>query len=204
MSTNEQFKMKMLWHHAYWDNPISGIGEHNGKKVWFQMEHDGIVGPDEKDYTQEIKDIIKNYQYDENVENCEDGADDDCIASTTDYKIYYYPEYSYRENYETKTVEAYFAVRYKLSYKMYKLPQDVQDKIERDFSEFCRLRDNGNWHDPYKFKAHSSDMTKEYQEFYERYKNDPTCLRIPKQNLEKYECLGIVKYDEIEWFNRLK
>ena len=86
----------------------------------------------------------------------------------------------------------------------YILPQDVQDKIERDFDEFCRLRGNGNWHDPSKFKAHNTGITKEYQEFYERYKNDPMFLRIPLEKLEKYECVGTVKYDEIEWFNRLK
>lgn len=186
-------RFKMLWHHAYWDNPRSGLGEFNGGKVWFQMDHDGIDGPDEKDYTLEIKEIIKNHKFNED--------DDDCIGSTADYEVNYYPDYTYRENYETKTIEERYTVNYKLSYKLYKLPDDVLERVEKEFDELCDLIGNGCWHDPTKYSPCYAIGTRmeEYNKYYEKQKTNPLWIKVSFADLEKYECLGSVNYDEIEW-----
>jgi len=188
------YKMKMLWHHAYWDNPLSGLGEYNGQKVWFQVEQDEILEEDK--YTPEIKEMIKNHQFNE--------EDDDCIGSTDDYEVFYYPEYTYSENYETKTIPAYFSVRHKLSYKMYRLPDNVLERVQKDFDEMCDLIGYGCWHDPDKFKPCYPIATrmKEYTAYYEKQKTNPSWIKINRDELEKYECIGTVKYDEIQWFQK--
>ncbi len=36
----EQPDLKMLWHHGYYDGPLSGVAEYNGVKVWFELDEE--------------------------------------------------------------------------------------------------------------------------------------------------------------------
>lgn len=53
------------------------------------------------------------------------------------------------------------------------------------------------WHDPSRFTS-KPVMTEEY---YNELKSMPP-WKVQRDDLAKYECLGIVKADEIEWFHR--
>lgn len=39
---------KLLWHSNYWDGPLSGAVEYEGKMCFFQMAEENIPGEDEK------------------------------------------------------------------------------------------------------------------------------------------------------------
>lgn len=34
---------RLLWHHSYWDGPISGVMLWNGEQCWFEQDGDDIV-----------------------------------------------------------------------------------------------------------------------------------------------------------------
>lgn len=46
--------VKKLWHHGYWDGPISGVCEYNGQKCWFEQIdefHDKYSDYDDDDFS---------------------------------------------------------------------------------------------------------------------------------------------------------
>ena len=177
---------------GFWDHPKNGLGEYQGKKVWFQIEDDGTILK-EVDYTQEIKDIIKNYKFDED--------DGDQIDSTDDYYIEHYPEWFTPSIDGVKQfMPAYFRVCHKLTYKMYKLPEDVLKDIEEYEKLLEKYRIYNSWHDPAKFKPYDSTVARQ-QEYYDDINSKPG-LRVKADDLVNYECVGTVKEDEIEWFSR--
>lgn len=186
------YKMKMLWHAGFWDGPLNGLGEYNREKVWFQIEDDCTILKEE-DYSQEIKSIIENYKFNENDRNL--------IGSTDDYEIFYWDEVSYPlYNGETYTIKANFNVTHKLTYKIYRLPEDVLQNIE----QLQQLREEhglfNSLHDPAKFKPYDASVAK-LKEYYEIIKTKPKC-KVEIGDLGNYELLDTVKYDEIEWLVR--
>lgn len=185
------YKMKMLWHSGFWDHPLSGLGEYQGEKVWFYIDNNEDVLKEE-DYTDEIRSIINNYKFNE--------EDDDRIGSTDDYEIYYFEGYDYKGiDGKYLHVPAYFSVRHKLTYKIYRLPTDVLNKIIEHEKLWSEYGIHNMWHDPAKFQPFNGQIAK-LTDYYENNKTNP--LRVNKDDLVNYECLGIIKYDEIEWFHR--
>jgi len=192
MELDKEYKMKMLYHWDFWDHPRSGLGEHNGQKVWFQIESE-YEYLKEENYTPEIKSIIDNYKFNE--------EDDEIIDSIDDYDIYYWPEWhTLNINGEKQLIPAYFTVQHKLTYKMYRLPSDVMKEVDehQKFIEECGFFNS--WHDPVKFKPYNG-TTEQAKKYHEESKTRPK-VRVGRDDLVNYECLGTVKCDEIEWFQR--
>jgi hypothetical protein len=181
-------KMKMLWHNAYWDHPLNGVGsiqlDGTPVKVWFTINTNGErIDVDEHwnviidyQYSPEIENIIKNHTFDPD--------NDDLIGSTTEYDIYCWGPND-------------FTVTHKISYKMYLLPDDVLATIENDYNEAYVVYGYNSWHDPSKY-VKNMPVSQDYS----NYRKKRETWKIAPEDLATYKCVGIVKYDEIEWFKR--
>lgn len=166
--------LKMLWHGAFWDQPLNGMAEYNGEKVYFAIDSGDTI--DQDSYPPEVKDAIAKHKISKDEKDLE----------VEDYDIYY------DESEEDKR----YSVLEDTFYKIYRMPVDVLKEYEDRNTEFCKMVGYHCWHDPSKYKKFVP--TEKFTEYYCEKKGKP----IEGFDIENFVCLGRFKYNKFQWYSR--
>lgn len=168
-------QLKMLWHGSFWDQPLNGLAEYNGEKVFFVVDSGEMV--DQDSYPTEVKVAIARHKISKDKKDLE----------VEDYDIYYD---------ESEEVEdGRYSVLEDTFYKIYRIPSNILKEYEDRNTEFCEMVGYHCWHDPSKYKPFV--ITKTFSEYYAK-KEGP----IEGFDIKNFECLGRFKYSKFQWYSR--
>ena len=95
-------QLKMLWHNEFWYQPIDGLAEYNGEKVYFKLKDKGeILNSGEECPDHKVYDIINNYCGDMGPGEPDDIEEEvmtqDKIGSTKDYEVFRYDAFAIKK-----------------------------------------------------------------------------------------------------------
>lgn len=166
-------KPVIIWYDNFWDYPLNGLVQYKGERLYFSLKDSNDPVPKHtlpKDIQKKIFEL--ECKFAERMTELFGDEDTEYIGTVDDYEI---------ERFDN------FIVRTKVSYNMYRLPQDRMDSYLKYYYEW------------YIGRFGPFNKTEEYTKIEHEVlaQQNTVSRKITKEDLQSFEHVGTFKFEDV-------